>query len=74
MEKQYLSPVWKTIKVDWSISKILCEDDRSTTVIAKHRASKTKCLIKRVDFDFNDIDQMKLVLTEFQKLKEISMI
>jgi hypothetical protein len=56
MDKQALGSIWKGMKVNFSISSILDTKDSSQSVIAKHRKSKAKVLIKLLKFDYNDLD------------------
>ena len=67
--KQILGSIWKGIKVNFSISSILETTDTTQSVIAKHRKSKAKVMIKLLKFDYMDIDQMKVVVKEIQILK-----
>jgi hypothetical protein len=57
--KQALGSIWKGIKVKFSISSIIETKYNTQTVIAKHRESKAKVIIKLLKFDYNNAEQMK---------------
>ena len=64
-----LDSKWKTVSKEYKIVEVLGQGSGGLVVQAVHRENKKVVAIKRIDFEFENLNEVKYILREITILR-----